>query len=237
MIQPGPILSHRPWGDVDNDLGEVGVHQLRESAALLAVVAPNIRYYIEHGVTGVFLQAQHHPTNGVDRSLMRSWVWAKQLWDPSRSTRQLIRDFNYGFYGAAAAPMQEYCDMLWEIWEGLHADPENLRKLHKEHGPGASAAYITPEFVERAWDIFARAEALAGDDAELQDRIALAKLPILYLRLEAGPVDDAVGYLTLVDEFEHTAKANKVHPVKSGLRAPFRDETIQTWRQRAASSD
>ena len=203
----------------------------------MPVVAPNLRYYIEHGVTGVFLQAQHHPTHGVDRSLMRSWVWAKQLWDPSRSTRQLIRDFNFGFYGAAAEPMQEYCDMLWQIWERLHADPENLRKLHKEHGPGAKAVYLTPEFGEQVRDIFARAEALAGEDTELQDRIALAKLPILYLRLEEGPGDDALDYAMLIDEFEHTAKANKVHAVKSGFRAPFRDETIQAWRQRAVPPD
>ena len=203
----------------------------------MPVVAPNLRYYVEHGVTGVFLQAQHHPTNGVDRSLMRSWVWAKQLWDLSRSTRPLIRDFNYGFYGAAGEPMQEYCDMLWEIWERLHADPENLLKLHKEHGAGAKAAYLTREFVDRARGIFARAEALAGGDIELQARIALAKLPILYLKLEEGPGDDALTYHKLIDEFEHTAKKNKVKAVKSGFRAPFRDETIEAWRQLAASPD
>ena len=203
----------------------------------MPVVAPNLRYYIEHGVTGVFLQAQHHPTNGVDRSLMRSWVWAKQLWDPSRSTRPLIRDFNYGFYGAAGEPMQEYCDMLWEIWERLHADSEKLLSLHKEHGPGARAAYLTPEFIGQARDIFARAEALAGDDTELQDRIALAKLPILYLKLEEGLGEDALAYHELIDEFEHTATKNKVKAVKSGLRAPFRDETIEAWRQQAAPPD
>ena len=202
----------------------------------MPVVAPNLRYYLEHGVTGVFLQAQHHPTNGVDRSLMRGWVWAKQLWDPSRSTRPLIRDFNYGFYGRAAEPMQEYCDMLWEVWERLHADPEKLLRLHQEYGPGASAAYLTPEFVERAADIFARSEALAGDNIELRDRIALAKLPILYLQLEEGPGSDAAGYLERIDEFERTARMNKVKSVKSGLRAPFRDETIQAWRQRAGGS-
>jgi hypothetical protein len=203
----------------------------------MPVVAPNLRYYIEHGVTGVFLQAQHHPTNGVDRSLMRSWVWAKQLWDPSRSTPALIHDFNYGFYGAAADPMQEYCDMLWEIWERLHADPENLLKLHKEHGPGASAAYLTPAFVEQTLDIFARAEALAGDDAELRDRVALAKLPILYLKIEEGPGGDVEGYLQLIEDFELTAKKHKVKSVKSGFRAPFRDDIIQTWRQQASAPD
>ena len=203
----------------------------------MPVVAPNLRYYIEHGVTGVFLQAQHHPTNGVDRSLLRSWVWAKQLWDPSRSTRALIRDFNYGFYGVAAVPMQEYCDMLWEIWERLHADPGKLLQLHKEHGPGASAAYLTSEFVEQAREIFARAEGLAGADTQLQDRIALAKLPILYLEIEAGPRDDATGYRKLIDEFEYTAKKNNVKAIKSGVRAPFRDDIIQSWRQQVVHPD
>ena len=104
-----------------------------------------------------------------------------------------------------------------EPHRGRHTDSVTSAKWHKDSGPGADEAYMAPEVVERAWEIFARAEAWAGDEDELQDRIALAKLPILYLRLEAGPVDDAVGYLTLVDEFEHTAKANKVHAVKSGV--------------------
>ena len=91
----------------------------------------------------------------------------------------------------------------------------------------------SPEFVEQAQDIFARAEAMAGDDPKLQDRIALAKLPILYLKIEEGPAADTAGYLKLIDEFEHTAQENKVKSVKSGFRAPFRDEVIHAWRQQA----
>ena len=149
----------------------------------------------------------------------------------------MIRDFNYGFYGVAAVPMQEYCDMLWEIWERLHADPGKLLQLHTEHGPGASAAYLTSEFVEQAREIFARAEGLAGADTQLQDRIALAKLPILYLEIEAGPRDDATGYRKLIDEFEYTAKKNNVKAVKRGVRAPFRNDIIQSWRQQVVHPD
>ena len=58
---------------------------------------------------------------------MRCWVWSKQMWDLSRETKPVIRDFNYGFYGKAAEPMQQYDDMLWDIWERLHATPERVK--------------------------------------------------------------------------------------------------------------
>ena len=204
----------------------------------MPVVTENMRFYVKHGATGIFLQAQHNQTHGVDRSLMRSWVWAKQLWDLSRDTKALIRDFNYGFYGKAAEPMQEYDDMLWSIWERLHADPKKLYELHKKFmklgaGSGASPAYLTPQFIDKAMNIFGRAEELAGDDKELLSRIELAKLPVLYLKAERGPGDDVKAYLKMIDKFERVAKEHKARNIKSGLRGPFRDEIIKGWRQRA----
>ena len=203
----------------------------------MPVVTENMRYYVKHGATGVFQQAQDHPTRGVDRSLMRSWVWAKQMWDLSRPTRPLIRDFNYGFYGRAAEPMQAYDDMLWETWETLHADLVKLREHERKFGPGVGGAFLTAEFVERAMQFFAQAEALAGDNAELQDRIALAKLPILYVKIEQGPGDDTDRYLELVDTFEQTARKHNVTNIKSGLRPPYCDEIIQTWRASVTAAE
>ena len=200
----------------------------------MGLVAPNMRFYAEHGATGIFQQAQHNATYGVDRSLMRSWVWAKQMWDLSRETRPLIRDFNFGFYGKAADPMQQYDDMLWGIWEHMHQDPEAIRALHKKHGATIPhTQWGAPDFVEEATALFARADQLAGDDAELLDRIALAKLPVMFLRIEDGPGDDAASYLALVSEFERTAVKHGVNHIVSGLRGPYRDEIIAAWRARA----
>ena len=199
----------------------------------LPLVAPNMRFYAKHGATGIFQQAQHRQTYGVDRSLMRSWVWAKQMWDLSRETRPLIRDFNFGFYGKAAEPMQAYDDMLWAIWERMHEDPEAIRALHKEHGATIPhTKWGAPGFVAEATVLFARADELAGDNAELLDRIALAKLPVMFLRIEEGPGDDLAGYLALVDEFESTAVKHNVQNIISGLRDPSRDEIVASWRAR-----
>ena len=201
----------------------------------MPLVAPNMRFYAEHGASGIFQQAQHRQTYGVDRSLLRSWVWAKQMWDLSRETQPLIRDFNLGFYGKAAEPMQAYDDMLWTIWERMHEDPEAIRALHKEHGATIPhTEWGAPDFVEDATALLARADELAGDDAELLDRIALAKLPILFLKIEEGPGDDPAGYLALVDEFEGTAVEHNVENIVSGLRDPTRDAIIAEWRARVA---
>ena len=203
----------------------------------MPLVAPNMRYYARHGATGVFLQGQHYPTYGVDRSLMRCWVWSKQMWDLSREAKPVIRDFNYGFYGKAAEPMQQYDDMLWNIWERLHAAPERVKALHKKYGATIPhTEWNSPGFIEKAMKLFAHAEALAGDNAELLDRIALAKLPVLYLKIEQGPGSDVDEYVDHIDEFERTAKKHNVNNIKSGLRGPFRDEIIQGWRRRAAAS-
>jgi len=66
------------------------------------VVGENIRYFIKHGARGYIAQCAHGANYAADHSFLRSWVWAKQMWNPDLATRALIRDFNFGFYGPAA---------------------------------------------------------------------------------------------------------------------------------------
>ncbi len=201
----------------------------------MPVVSENMRYYAKHGATGIFQQAQHNQTYGFDRSLMKSWVWAKQMWDLSRDTKELIRDFNYGFYGKAAEPMQQYDDLQWATWERLHADLPKLREMERKQGPGVFDAVLTPEFVSQSYKLMLEAERLAEGDKVLTDRVKLAKLPILYVMCRQGRGEQPVAdYLKLVDEFETIAKANNAMWVSSNLRPPTRDEVVAEWRRKAA---
>jgi len=197
----------------------------------MPVVTDNMRWYVKHGVTGIYHQGEHCPTRGADRELMRSWVWAKQLWDLSYPTRDLVRDFNYGFYGKAAEPMQQYDDMLWQMWERLHSvGPEKYVKLHSGFENFGYCLMKTPNFIEDASRVFAQAEKLAGNDTRLLSRVELAKLPIMRLALERGPGSDKEGYLAMVDDFERIARQHNVTNVMSGLRGPYLDEVLKTWR-------
>ena len=84
----------------------------------MQVVTPDIRWYIEHNARGIMLQGSYQ-SPGSDNGILRSWVWGKQLWDPSLDTRALMRDFIYGYYGKAAEPIAEYNDLLWRHLDRL----------------------------------------------------------------------------------------------------------------------
>lgn len=196
----------------------------------MPVVAENLRFYAKHGVTGVFLQAEHNSTRGSDRELMRSWVWAKQLWDLSLDTRDTIRDFTYGFYGKAAEPMNRYDDSLWDMWERLHSvGVEKYKELHSGFGKFGYCLMKTPRFIDKASALFGEAEKLAADDKILLSRVELAKLPVLYLEIERG-VEPLQDHLKLIDEFDRIGHEHQMMSVRSGLRGPFLDETVEYWR-------
>ena len=185
----------------------------------MPVVAENMRTYIAHNAVGIMLQGAYQSPGG-DRAPMRSWVWAKQLWDASLDTRALIRDFNYGYYGSAAVPLQEYSDLLWRTWEHHHDGPEK--------GKGYP---IDREFVEKALGLFERAEELADDDETLS-RVKVAKLSVLFARLTSGPDPSAVKqYLAMVDEFESTARANGVTHLRESPAGI--EEHLMRWRSQA----
>jgi len=158
----------------------------------MPVYQRNLQFFIRHGATGVMYQyADAESNHGADHSFMLSWTAAKQMWDPSRDTRALIRDFNYGYYGVAAPQMQQYDDMLWGAWEQWNRD--------------RSQSPIDRAFVAQGWELMKQAEALAKGDEVLAKRVKTAQLPLMYTMATYGPGKDSEA-LDL-DEFEGTARA------------------------------
>ena len=75
---------------------------------------------------------------------MRAWVWAKQLWNPELDTKALMKDFVFGYYKAAAAPIWDYQMAMWAYWEKWHKQPHKcgepsdnplLNNLHCSYAP------------------------------------------------------------------------------------------------------
>lgn len=163
----------------------------------LPVVAPNIRFYVRHGAKGVMLQGNFQQPGG-DNAVMRSWIWAKQLWDPSRDTRQLMHDFVYGYYGNAADPMWAYNELVWNIWADNHRKPwtsptENPLRVDYNFTP--DNPFLSKEFLNRSFKLFDEAVALA-DDAETLRRVRLAKVSILYVKISQW-----LGYWSKFDSY------------------------------------
>lgn len=187
----------------------------------MPVVADNIRFYLEHNARGIMLQGAYQ-SPGAHRAPMRSWVWARQLWDPSLDTQTLMRDFTYGYFGAAAEPMQAYNHLLRQTWQRHHDGPEE--------GKGYP---IDRAFIAKGRALFAQAEGLAAEDEELLGRVTLAKLSVLYGHLDMGPenAEQVPAYLQVVNGFEAIAAANKVTHLRERPRGV--EQHIQRWRAMA----
>jgi len=182
------------------------------------VVTDSIRFFIKYGAKGVMLQGNYQ-SFGTSDGPMRCWVWAKQLWNPALDTRELMRDFVYGYYGKAADAVWEYQDLVWNLWEKEH------------HGmlksPGGGIRYtmdlFSQDFLSKAKDCFARAEAAAGD-ADVLRSVEESELQILYVQLcqgydsarKAGNPTDPAAFKAALDKFERIARRENVTHLAEG---------------------
>jgi len=156
--------------------------------ANMPVVSENIRFYIKNGADGIMLQGAYM-ANGSDMSDMRSWVWAKQLWNSKLDTKSLMKDFIYGFYQESAKPIWDYQMMQWNYWEKYHKIPHvcgeksdnpllnNLMCSYDPDGP-----MITKEFMDNFRNYISEAEKLAKSD-DILWKVKKVKASLLYLEM------------------------------------------------------
>lgn len=189
----------------------------------LHVVAENVRWFARHGATGIFYQCMHNWNRAADHSYLRGWVWAQQAWDPELDTAALVRDFNYGFYGVAAPPMQRYDDMLQAAW----------REWRRNRSRKGYTGPVDEDFAARGLALMEEAMRLAGSDAELVRRIEIAKLPLLFVTLQAGMRGELAPYLAMVDEFERIARGANAVFVENAFQSPDLDAKLTYWREKA----
>lgn len=189
----------------------------------LRVVSDNMRFFIRHGAKGIMEQAQHNTNRAVDRCLERSWVWTKQMWDPSRDTDALLHDFYFGYFGKAAEPMWAYEQLLKDAEMRLQRTP-----LATDY-----RTVLTPEFTTRSWRLFLQARRAARGDEELTRRVERAKLPLLYLLAGRGPGEDVKAYVRLLDEFGRIAHRENALWIENAFGAPDLDPRLAYWRELA----
>lgn len=163
----------------------------------LRVLQPNIKFFIENHVTGIFEQGSYAEGGGGEFAELRAYLLAKLLWNPDYNVDLAINEFLAGYYGMAAAPLREYIDFLHDkveregIHMGIYDAPTNL--------------YLSAEVIDKAIELFDRAEMLA-DDEETLVRVRAARLPIRYVQLSIMSVDEPKR-IQLVQQFFEDLKA------------------------------
>jgi hypothetical protein len=137
----------------------------------LRVLGPNMKFFAEHNVKGVFEQGAY-TTNGAEMAELRAWVLAKLLWDPNLDGQQLIDQFVDGYYGPAGAHIKDY---LNTIHDAVEASGDWLGCFEKY-----TADYLSFDTLNTAWTHLKAAEKAVRDNPELLFRIQAAQLPVMY---------------------------------------------------------
>jgi len=142
-------------------------------------LAANIPLYARSGVVGVFLEGAYGEGGGGENAELRSYVMAKQLWDPTVSVDRTVNEFLEGVYGPSAKAMREYYDLMHQQ---VRPAPQG-RGQHLWIFIHPNSPYLMGDFIPRAREILRQAEQAAGSDSALRRRVRKARLPIDYVEL------------------------------------------------------
>lgn len=146
----------------------------------LHVIQPNIKLFIENGVTSVYEEANYFSRGG-EMARLRTYLMAKTLWDPGCDHTKAINEFVAAYYGAAAPQVRQYVNLVHEGFrkgEGPHVEIWGSDPLD----------YMPSDFVARAQALFSKARRAVRDDPALLSRVRLAHLPVLYMVLRGAGV-------------------------------------------------
>jgi hypothetical protein len=139
------------------------------------VLGPNIRYFVEHGVKGIFEEDNFNCPHG-EMSELGGYVMAKLLWNPQYDEKTAREEFLDAYYGAAAEPIAKYLDLIHD-----YAEKQNL---HVGIYVTATSPHVTDEMLIDANELWQEAENAVRDDAVVLQRVKSSRLSVDWLIME-----------------------------------------------------
>ena len=125
----------------------------------------NIRTYREFGAKGIFAQL---PFGSISQLVeLKTWIFAKLVWNPSLNEQKLIAQFLKANYGKAAPYISEYIYML------------NRVKGNKWVGTGGTKKWLPVKNMIEADKFFEKAQTSVADNQVVAKRIRKLKASIL----------------------------------------------------------
>lgn len=181
----------------------------------LYVLKPNVNFFIEHGVKGIYEEANYFSSGG-EFAELRTWIIAKTLWDPVYDTDRAIDEFLAGYYEDAAPSLRRYVDLIHgkARMDGVHFhifDPPTSR-------------LFSSEVLSRAIALFEAAERSVERRPRILHRVRVARLPLTYVRIAhllsrikgtaGGGGDDLATLRALFERFDAVAQAEGITRIR-----------------------
>ncbi|MEM3467076.1 MAG: DUF4838 domain-containing protein, partial [Candidatus Jordarchaeales archaeon] len=168
----------------------------------------NVRFFVKHGVKGLFEQGNYSPGGNGEMAPLRAYVLAKLLWNPDTDVQKHIDDFLNGYYGRSAYAIRAYIELL-------HRKVRE-KEVHVHIFDPPTSPFLDDEFLEEAEKLFDEAERLA-DDEKIRFRVRVARLPVWYVKLATNRVKGEER-LKLLHSFLETARMAGITHISEGMK-------------------
>ncbi len=139
------------------------------------VLGPNIRYFAEHGVKGIFEEGAYESPHG-DMAELSGYVMAKCLWNPRCDAKKAYQEFLDGYYGAAAEAVGKYLDLIHDYAE--------KQDVHVGESVGIFSPHLTDEILIKANALWQEAENRVQSDAAALERVKYSRMSVDWVVLE-----------------------------------------------------
>jgi hypothetical protein len=167
---------------------------------------PNVRFFVQHGVKGLFEQGNYSPGGAGEMEPLRAYLLAKLLWNPEADVPKLTDEFLNAYYGKAAPNLRAYLELL----QGQVRDG----KTHAHIFDGSKAAYLSAGFLDEAAKVL-DAGVQAAESEQVSFRVQVARLPVWYVQLAANHVQGEAR-ADLLRRFLETARKAGISHISEG---------------------
>ncbi len=182
----------------------------------LSILQPNIRFFVDNGITAVFEQGV--ATMQGEFAELRVYLLAKLLWNPNINVDSVMTDFLDGYYGDAAPFVREYIDIMQDA---LERSGEDL-SIYGYPYPSDNG-YLSEQMLNRYDVLFAQAENAVIGQPDYLRHVQTAHLPVQYAILEQAKMLGFAkrGFFTSTDDRSLVAR-----PEMKTLLQTFYDRCI-----------
>ena len=176
------------------------------------VLQPNIQFFVQHGVKGLFEQGNYSSGGNGEMGPLRAYLLARLIWNPNVDVKKDTHEFVDAYFGHAAPKILAY----------LEAEHRPVREqgFHAHIFDSPKAPYYTDEFISQGKKLLDEAEQLAENDT-VKLRVQVARLPVWYLELARNKVTGEARK-DLLKRFVAIAK-------KAGISNISEGRSMQAW--------
>jgi len=155
----------------------------------------NIRYYLAHGVRGIFEQDTYNTPNS-ELAALGGYLTARFLWNPDYNEKLAFREFLYAYYGRAAQAVREYIALMER--------PAREKDLHVHIFDKPDRPQVADDLLLRANGLWREAERRVEADPVRLRRVRISRLSVDYAIVERTRMELA-GHLPLNEDLKALA--------------------------------